>query len=101
MTVVLIFPAVVTFTESGSIQTVCKVYATPDGVDVWHWNRETRSAEVIAHGPVLVRETDNVWTMTCDDGTPVRIFVDWADCGCGHPMKHFRPAAPVREHVDR
>lgn len=78
----------------------CKVYATPDGVDVWHWNPDDQKAEVIAHGPALTRTRDaNAWTMVCDDGTPLRFAVDPKDCGCSHPLKRFRPAVPVRDYA--
>lgn len=95
----LLFPCVVTFPESGSIVSVCKVYATPDGVDVWHWNADDGKAEVIAHGDALIEEHRDVWSLTCTDGTEARIVSDPKDCGCGHPMKWFRPAVPVRDHA--
>lgn len=94
-----LFPCLVTFTESGAIVSACKVYATPDGVDVWHWNPDLAKAEVIAHGPRLAEEARDVWSLVCDDGTDTRIVVDARDCGCGHPLKRFRPAVPVRDYA--
>lgn len=90
----ILWPCVATF-QNGAQRTACKVFAAPDGTDVWAWNDVTKKAEVLAHsdhGLIVDAETEGGWIVDVDDGTHVRVIVDPKDCGCSHPLKYFRPA---------
>jgi hypothetical protein len=91
---VLLFPAVVTLSNDTTFSPVM-VYATPAGTDVWVWDAPTNSAVVLVHGPGMIDAsgTPDVYTLTVDDGTDCRIVYDPRACGCGHPLKRFRPTS--------
>lgn len=96
----LLFPCVVTL-SNGSTFSPVSVYATPDGTDVWVWDRPSQKAVVLVHGPGMIVSEDqrDTYTLTVDDCTPARIVYDPRSCGCGHPLKHFRPSTPVRTYA--
>jgi len=86
--------------SNGSSFSPVMVYATPDGTDVWVWDRDLRKAVVLVHGPVMVDVVEkDVYRLTVDDGTDCRVVYDPRSCGCGHPLKRFKPAAPVRTYA--
>ncbi len=89
----ILFPCLVSL-PSGSQRTTCKVYYSPGAVDVWAWNDQEQKAEVIAHSDRLNETERNHWTIDVPDGQ-VSIVLDPRACGCGHPLRYFRPAAPT------
>lgn len=90
-----IYPVVVTLPD-GTQRTGCKVQVLVDqSTDVWVWNRETHAAEILVHTPARPVEAAGTgrtqrWTLDVD-GASYSLERNSRDCGCGHPMKRFRP----------
>lgn len=98
----ILWPCVATFND-GSIRSPVKVFTYADRpAEVWAWRDQPRpaEAEVIATGVLISNDEAHVYSL--DGATPVgvvRIVVDPKACGCGHPLKFFRPGGlgPTRD----
>lgn len=99
----MLFPCLVTL-STGETFTVCRTYSTPEGgTDVWWWDAVQNAAVVVAHGPGFPEASPTAphhWSLVLDDSDILAEIVHTpGDCGCGHPMKRFRPVTPMREYA--
>lgn len=98
----LLFPCVVTLSNETTFSPVM-IYSLPEGTDVWVWDAPSTSAVVLVHGPGPVEPGghQDTYTLVVDDGTDCHITYDPRACGCGHPLKRFRPTSgAVVQHAD-
>lgn len=87
-----LFPCLVTLPDRSVLQT-CRVVSDQAGTTVWWWDPAAGTAIAAAVSPFGIEERSpgsKNYTLGMPEGDPIHVR-RLSSCGCGHPMKRWRP----------
>lgn len=88
-----LFPCLVTAPD-GVVHQTCRVISGPDGTQVWAWDRDLGDARVVVSSPFAVEQVSpgsRNYRLGMQGSDAVAQIKRSHSCGCGHPMKRWRP----------